>query len=405
MRLKFFQIVKPLPNKDDVYQRKIMSQLHVKLNKARDFYSLILPLKSKDHNIINEVENIAKEDLQDTFDNIEMTNNSIYFNIPRNKYVKTILENNCAGLTPPLLVDNNKNIIIEFSSPNIAKPFHLGHLRSTIIGNSIANINNYLQNKVKRINYLGDWGTQFGFIQVGIEMSIIDSNEMQKNPIRGLYKAYVAANKLAETDTTISERAREIFRKLEFGDSAINKNWRTFKDYTIQELQRTYQRIGVTFDEYHWESMYTAKTVNSVVSLMEEMQLLILDKENRKVIPLTEVRNIPIIKSDGSTLYLTRDIAAAIDRFEKNKFDAMYYVVDNAQTDHFSNLKQVLNKMELPWVDRLTHIKYGRVRGMSTRKGTAVFLEDILNEAREVMKEKQMHVSSKLAACIIVVTV
>ncbi|XP_076676926.1 arginyl-tRNA synthetase, mitochondrial isoform X2 [Andrena cerasifolii] len=392
--LIFEKVIRPIQNIDSLHQHKILSQLHVALNRKKDIYSFMLPLKSNDYDVTNAIGDITKNNLDDVFDNVTVGNDTVSFNMLRDRYVKTILESNHSGLVPPLLVDNNRNVIVEFSSPNIAKPFHLGHLRSTIIGNYVANINNYLRNKVKKINYVGDWGTQFGFIQLGIEVANISNDEMHRNPIKALYKAYVAANKLAKTDPTISERARETFRRLEFGDSTIYNQWQTFKEYTVQELETTYKRIGIIFDEYHWESMYTAKSTNQIIQLMEEMQLLTLDDKDRKAVAISEDRNIPIIKSDGSTLYMTRDIAAAIDRFEKNRFDAMYYVVDNAQSDHFSSLIKILNKMELPWANRLEHIKYGRVRGMSTRQGTAVFLEDILNEAREVMKERQICTST-----------
>ncbi|KOC70290.1 putative arginine--tRNA ligase, mitochondrial [Habropoda laboriosa] len=319
-----------------------------------------------------------------------MSNLNVKFNSIGDKYVKKILENNLVGVTPPLLVDNSKNIIIEFSSPNIAKPFHLGHLRSTVIGNCISNVNTFLQNEVTKVNYLGDWGTQFGYIQLGIEMSNTDNMELQTDPIKTLYKVYVEANKLATCNPEIHERAKEIFKNLELGDSVNYNNWKTIKNFTAVELEKTYKRIGVVFDKYDWESLYTSKNINKMINLMEEMQLLTLDDVNRKVVSVSEERSIPIIKSDGTTLYLTRDIAAAIDRFEKNKFDAMYYVVDYSQSDHFSNLITILNKMKLPWVDRLKHVKFGRVHGMSTRKGTAVFLEDILNEAKEKMKQRQL---------------
>ncbi|XP_043259470.1 probable arginine--tRNA ligase, mitochondrial [Colletes gigas] len=387
----FKKVVKPLTHLDNAYQNQIMTNLHVNLNKANNMYCFTLPLKSDYYNITNEVQNIVKNDSDDTFDNIIIKDSTIYFNMQRDKYIKTIIESNQSGVTPPLLVSKNKNIIVEFSSPNIAKPFHLGHLRSTIIGNYIANINNFLHNKVKKINYLGDWGTQFGFIYLGLEMLCDNNNlQLQNNPIETLYRAYVTANKLAETDSTINERAKEIFRQLEFGDIIISNKWETFKDYTVQELEKTYKRLGVIFDEYHWESMYAGKNINKIISLMEELQLLTLDMVERKVIPLNEERNIPIIKSDGSTLYITRDIAAAVDRFEKYKFDNMYYVVENGQTDYFSTLIQILNKMGMPWSHKLMHVKFGRVRGMSTRRGTAIFLHDILNKAQEIMKKRQL---------------
>lgn len=385
----FKKIIKQLQNIDNACQYKIMSNLHITFNKEIDTYTFVLPLKSKDYNLTNKVKDITDNDLKGDFDNITVQDNAIHFNVLRDKYIKQILENNLSGVRPPL-VDINKNIIVEFSSPNIAKPFHIGHLRSTIIGNCIANLNSFFQNQVTKINYLGDWGTQFGYVYMGMKMANIDNIEMQTDPIKTLYTAYVNANKLAKDDPSINESAKEIFRQLELEDNEVYKNWESIKHFTVLELERTYKRIGVTFDRYDWESMYTAKKINKIIDKMGEMQLLKLDNENRKVMPLSEEKSVPIIKSDGTSLYISRDIAAAIDRFERNKFDAMYYIVENSQTDHFTNLIQILNKMNLPWVDRLKHVKFGRVHGMSTRQGTVVFLEDILNKAKETMKQKQL---------------
>ncbi|XP_068971933.1 probable arginine--tRNA ligase, mitochondrial [Bombus flavifrons] len=385
----FKKIIKQLQNIDNACQYKIMSNLHITFNKEIDTYTFVLPLKSKDYNLTNKVKDITDNDLKGDFDNITVQDNTIHFNVLRDKYIKQLLESNLSGVRPPL-VDINKNIIVEFSSPNIAKPFHIGHLRSTIIGNCIANLYSFCQNQVTKINYLGDWGTQFGYVYIGMKMANIDNIEMQTDPIKTLYTAYVNANKLAKDDPSINESAKEIFRQLELEDNEVYKNWESIKQFTVLELERTYKRIGVTFDQYDWESMYTAKKINKIIDKMGEMQLLKLDNENRKVMPLSEEKSVPIIKSDGTSLYISRDIAAAIDRFERNKFDAMYYIVENGQTDHFTNLIQILNKMNLPWVDRLKHVKFGRVHGMSTRQGTVVFLEDILNKAKEIMKQKQL---------------
>ncbi|XP_050480430.1 probable arginine--tRNA ligase, mitochondrial [Bombus huntii] len=385
----FKKIIKQLQNIDNACQYKIMSNLRITFNKEIDTYTFVLPLKSKDYNLTNKVKDITDNDLKGDFDNITVQDNTIHFNVLRDKYIKQILESNLSGVRPPL-VDINKNIIVEFSSPNIAKPFHIGHLRSTIIGNCIANLNSFCQNQVTKINYLGDWGTQFGYVYIGMKMANIDNIEMQTDPIKTLYTAYVNANKLAKDDPSINESAKEIFRQLELEDNEVYKNWESIKHFTVLELERTYKRIGVTFDRYDWESMYTAKKINKIIDKMGEMQLLKLDNENRKVMPLSEEKSVPIIKSDGTSLYISRDIAAAIDRFERNKFDAMYYIVENGQTDHFTNLIQILNKMNLPWVNRLKHVKFGRVHGMSTRQGTVVFLEDILNKAKEIMKQKQL---------------
>ncbi|KAL0099036.1 hypothetical protein PUN28_020229 [Cardiocondyla obscurior] len=383
------KIAESLQNTNDASISRIAPYLHLKTYKTKKIYSFLLPLKTLQYSIQNKVQNILNDNPSGIFDSINIQNNAISFNISRDECVKDILEQNVLNVLPPTFANNKKNIIVEFSSPNIAKPFHLGHLRSTMIGNYVANINSFVKNNVKRINYLGDWGTQYGLVQLGIDMANIGENEMRKNPIKVLYTAYVTANKLAETDPLILDRARKIFNDLENGAGVTHEQWKAFKQYTVEELTQIYSRIGVTFDEYHWESMYNANNIKDIITLMEKMQLLVKDEQNRKVINLDNKTSIPIIKSDGSTLYILRDIAAAIDRFEKNNFDCMYYIVDNAQTTHFSKLIEILKQMQMPWADRLKHIKFGRLHGMRTRKGNMVFLEDILDTARDIMKQKQ----------------
>lgn len=359
-------------------------------------FSFILPLQTKQYDLRNNIKAILNSDIKSDLSDITVEEDALSFNVFREDYIKRFLEGNCHKIVPQILVNDNKNVIVEFSSPNIAKPFHLGHLRSTIIGNYVANINSYLGNNVKKINYLGDWGTQYGLIQIGIDMSNLDSKKMQNDAIKSLYNAYVLANKSMENDSAIGDKAREIFRQLETGESIAYKEWELFRKCTTEELKRTYDRIGITFDEYHWESMYRLANIKETISLMENMNLLTYDEENRKVISLNSEKVIPIIKSDGTSLYLTRDVGAAIDRYKKYKFDLMYYVVDQTQSKHFTNLIEILHKMNMSWAERLKHIRYGRILGMSTRKGTAIFLEDILNEIREVMRGKQIQSPSKL---------
>lgn len=371
--------------------------MHLEAYKGNGIYSFLLPLRTKHYNIQNEAHNIINNNQDNIFGNIDRRDNVISFNISREKCIKKVLEHNCFMVSAPTFTNNKENIIVEFSSPNIAKPFHVGHLRSTIIGNYVANISSFVDNNnVKRLNYLGDWGTQFGLVQLGINMANIDEDEIKKSPIKALYTAYVTANKLAETDSSILERARKIFNDLETGAGITDEQWKVFKQYTIEELKQVYNRIGIVFDEYHWESMYNAKNIKKIVTLMEKMQLLRTDEQNRKIVSLNNGKNVPIIKSDGSTLYIARDIAAAIDRFEKNNFDCMYYVVDNTQIDHFSNLLDILKRMQVPWVERLKHIRFGRINGMRTRKGNVIFLEDILDSVRDMMKQRQLDSRSTL---------
>ncbi|XP_015585700.1 probable arginine--tRNA ligase, mitochondrial [Cephus cinctus] len=371
-----------------------LSHLTLKHNPPDRTYSFQLPLRTKQYNLEDEVRNFDKIPSDDFMQYVGPSETKVKkvasFHIPRNEFIKELLESNFHSVKPPSFSNNPQTVVIDFSSPNIAKPFHVGHLRSTIIGNVIANLNDFLNNRVRRINYLGDWGTQIGFVQLGLNMSNISEETIKNEPIQSLYKAYVHANKMAEKEPQIADQAREIFRQLELGNNTNIEQWETFKKYTVDELKKTYSRIGITFDEYHWESMYNADKLKTLISKMENLKLLVNDDQNRKVVRVNDEKDIPVIKSDGSTLYITRDIAAAIDRFERYNFDNMYYVVDNSQTNHFTNLIYILNKMQLPWANRLKHVKFGKLRGMSTRKGTAVFLKSILDESRIVMKEKQM---------------
>ena len=363
-------------------------------NNDHDPFSFQFPLITKQYNLQNEAQFVKSSKMDSFVKNIEYIktnyNDILSFKLDRNHYVKQMLENNIKNITAPLIDTDFSDVVVEFSSPNIAKPFHVGHLRSTVIGNFIANLNRFLRNRVTTINYLGDWGTQCGFIQLGLDLANISESTMKEDPINSLYKAYVHAHNLSKKDSTIDNKARDIFKSLEGGNTECLKKWEILRLHTVEELRKTYSRLGVTFDEYHWESMYNAKKIENLISELERLHLLSTDEQNRKIICLNEKKAIPLLKSDGSTLYITRDIAAAIDRFEKYNFDVMYYVVDNAQSEHFSKLKNILERMQYSWADRLKHVKFGKIRGMSTRKGTAVFLTDILNETKAVMKEKQI---------------
>lgn len=315
----------------------------------------------------------------------EQKTKKICFEINKNLFVKDIIEN-CAL---PYINFNSKHVVVEFSSPNIAKPFHLGHLRSTIIGNFIANLYEYFHNDVTKLNYLGDWGTQFGFIKVGLEELKYTKEDLKVNPIKLLYESYVHANKLGENDPEIVKRARAEFSQLENGPPETLDDWRIIMDYTKEELEATYKRLGVTFNEYHRESMYNINDIQNVINKLVEKNVLQRQADGKSVAVVND-RKVSVLKSDGTSLYLTRDIAAAIDRFQKYKFDKMFYLADNSQHDHFFALKNILQKLDLPWSTNIEHVKFGRVRGMSSRKGNAVFLKDILDECRELMVQKQI---------------
>ncbi|KAH8385679.1 hypothetical protein KR200_009014, partial [Drosophila serrata] len=287
-------------------------------------------------------------------------------------------------------ISHPEHIVVEFSSPNIAKPFHVGHLRSTIIGNVLANLHQHLGYRTTRLNYLGDWGTQFGLLALGVQLNNVTDQQMQASPIETLYASYVAANKAAEESPEIAQRARDLFASLEAGtDENMAKQWQKYRKYTIEDLSKVYQRLGVHFDSYEWESQYSQKQIQQVLDKLRNAGLLQRELDGREVV-VVDGRRIPVIKSDGSTLYLARDIAALLERLSRLEFTRHLYVVDNGQADHFNALFKTASALdERLNLEQLQHVKFGRIHGMSTRQGKAIFLKDVLDEARDIMREKR----------------
>ncbi|XP_053877386.1 probable arginine--tRNA ligase, mitochondrial [Malaclemys terrapin pileata] len=280
-----------------------------------------------------------------------------------------------------------RKIVIEFSSPNIAKKFHVGHLRSTIIGNFVANLKEALGHQVTRINYLGDWGMQFGLLGAGFQQ-FGNEEELQSNPLQHLFEVYVQVNKAAEEDENIKKLAQDFFRKLEARDEQTLSMWQHFRDFSIEEYVRIYKRLGVHFDEYSGESFYQEKS-QEVLKMLDTKGLLQKTIKGTRVVDLSEKRDLSlsstVMRSDGTSLYITRDLAAAIDRMKKYNCDTMIYVTDKSQNTHFEQLFQILKLMGHQWAERCQHVSFGLVQGMKTRKGEVVFLEDVLNEARSRM--------------------
>lgn len=314
------------------------------------------------------------------------SNRTLTFTLNTNNFLRDTLSN----IETVKLVDEPKeNIIVEFSSPNIAKPFHFGHLRSTIIGNFISNILQLYDHNVVRMNYLGDWGTQFGFLKLGMEMANLSDEEIAKNPIRHLFNAYVNANKLAEQDDTFATKARNIFAEMENGHEDDLQDWNKYREYTVQELAAVYKRLNIQFDEYCWESQYARTKIGHIFDMMQEKGLLEKQPEGTTTATLDNGEKPTILKSDGSTLYLTRDIGAIFDRQRRYNFDRIYYVVENGQQAHFSALFEIVKKLGVKNANGLEHVKFGRIAKMSTRKGNVVFLSDLLDEAKEISLDIQ----------------
>lgn len=277
-----------------------------------------------------------------------------------------------------------KTICMDYSSPNIAKNFHVGHLRTTIIGNSLYKLHSKLGYNVVRINYLGDWGTQFGKLIVAYK-KWSSQEKVEKDGIEELLRIYVKFNSKAEKSPELIEEARAWFVKMEQNDGEALSIWNWFKEISMVEFERVYKLLGISFDSYSGESFYRDK----VPALVEELQAKNLLKESQgaKVIDL-EAYDMPpclITKSDGGSIYHSRDIAALLDRKKLYNFDKCLYVTGMEQTLHFKQIFKAIELMQYPWFKDLVHVPYGLVsldgEKLSTRNGNIVYAEDILNEA------------------------
>lgn len=294
---------------------------------------------------------------------------------------------------------NGKTIVIDYSSPNIAKPFGVGHLRSTVIGNALKNICKKNGYDVIGINYLGDWGTQFGKMICAYKLWG-DPEKVAANPIDELKNLYVKFHEEAEKDPSLEDAGRREFKALEDGNPESLKLWKWFRDESLVEFKKTYSLLGVDdFDSWQGESFYNDKMA-PVVKELEDKHLL-EESEGAMIVALDNDLPPALIKrSDGATLYITRDLAAAIYRKKEYNFTEALYVVGNEQSLHFNQLKQVLSKMGYPWSDNIHHISFGLIlqngKKMSTRHGKSVKLQDVLEEAVSLSKEYMLNRNSSL---------
>ncbi|MDR0880078.1 MAG: arginine--tRNA ligase [Clostridioides sp.] len=285
---------------------------------------------------------------------------------------------------------DGKTVIVEYSSPNIAKPFHIGHIRTTVIGNALYKIYDSQGYNTIRINHLGDYGTQFGKLIVAFK-SWGDKSLVEANPIPELLKLYVKFHEVAEEKPELEDEAREWFTKLENGDEEAKELWQWFRTESLKEFKRVYDLLEIEFDSLAGESFYSDK-MQSVIDTLNEKGLL-QESQGAQIVDL-EPYNIPpalIMKNDGSTLYITRDLAAAIYRKQTYDFDKCLYVVGSQQNLHFEQCFKILELMGYEWSKDLNHIPFGMVAleegTMSTRKGRVVFLEDVLNQAVDKTRE------------------
>ncbi|XP_052817252.1 uncharacterized protein LOC128243495 [Mya arenaria] len=285
--------------------------------------------------------------------------------------------------------NSKKTVVVEYSSPNIAKPFHMGHLRSTILGHFLSNLYERHGWNVVRLNYLGDWGTQFGLLAMAFK-KYGDEKKLEEDPLQHLFEIYVSVNKDVSQDPhKINDEAVETFRKMEEGDSELLAVWERLKDISLNEYEKVYKRLGIEFTEHHSESMYT-KAGLAVIEDLKQQGLLRIDKHGRGYVEIQRkgrAVDVVVLKSNGTTLYITRELGALIDRIKRYNFDKIHYVVENGQNLHFEHLHGIMSIMP-EFKDRLNedlHVKFGRIHGMSTRAGNVVFLKDILDEGRNIM--------------------
>ena len=329
---------------------------------------------------------IAEKIDQSAFEKVVATGPYVNFFLDKSKISDQVIKSVIEAGADYGQQDEGKgqNITIDLSSPNIAKPFSVGHLRSTVIGDAISNIYKKMGYNTIKINHLGDWGKQFGLLMVAYK-KWGSKEAVEANPIDELLKLYVRINAEIENDPALDDEGRLWFKKLEDGDPEATELWQWFRDESLVEFNRIYKLLGVEFDSLNGEAFYNDK-MDEAVQILEEKGLL-KESKGASIVELDDV-NLPpamIKKSDGATLYITRDIATAIYRARTYNFVKNIYAVGQEQSNHFRQLKAVLKKMGFEWSDDMIHVDFGLVtknrQKLSTRKGNIILLEPTLQEA------------------------
>ena len=361
-------------------------------------------LKKSPQIIAEEIKD--KIELDENISEIKVVGGYLNFYLNKEYFIKNVLnemaeKNENYGSSN---IGNGKNIVIDYSSPNIAKPFHIGHLRSTVIGNSIYKIYKYLGYNCIGINHIGDWGTQFGKLIEGYKRWGSEYN-IEENPIDELTKIYIRINNLCKEDESVLEDCRNNFKKLEDGDEYCVNLWKKFKELSLKEFERIYDLLDVHFDSYNGEAFYSDK-MQEVVDILERKGLLV-ESEGAKVVDLSEQGMIPCIieKSNGSTTYATRDLAAIMYRAREYDFNKAIYLTSYEQILHFKQIFEVAKMLDLDkkYTSNLIHAPFGMVQlktgKMSTREGIIVKLEDLLNESitrvKAIIENKNPNLENK----------
>ena len=338
------------------------------------------------------------------FEKVEQVNAYVNMFLSKEEYSRGVLaeavEAESFGKTD---IGKGRTVIVEYSSPNIAKPFHIGHIRSTVIGNSIYKIYDALGFKVERLNHIGDYGTQFGKMIVAYR-HWGNEEDVKREPIVTLLGYYTKFHVEVETHPELDDEAREAFAKLEQGEEEEVRLWKWFRDESLKEFMRVYDMLDIQFDDFDGESFYSDKMQRFIDELNDKG--LLLESEGAHIVDLSQFDLPPalITKSDGSTLYCTRDIATAVYRKEHYDFYKNIYVVASQQNLYFQQWMKVVKLLGYDWVKDCVHVPFGLVSleegTMSTRHGRVVFLEDVLNKAvdktKEIIKEKNPEADDEL---------
>lgn len=371
-------------------------------------FRLAKELRKAPQVIASEIkEKLELEESNDIIEKIDVIGGYLNFYINKNILIKEVLseinkEKENYGASD---IGKGKNIIVEYSSPNIAKEFHIGHLRTTVIGAAFYNIYKYLGYNTIGINHLGDYGTQFGKMIEGYKRWGEEYN-LEENPIEELTKMYIRINDLCKSDENVLNACRENFRKLEEGDKECIELWNKFKDLSLKEFYKTYDMLGVKFDSLNGESFYSDK-MPEVIEILEKTGKLI-ESQGAKIVDLEDKGiNTPCIieKTNGSTTYATRDLAAILYRARTYDFDKCIYVVAYEQNLHFKQVFEVAKLLGLDkkYTDGLTHIAYGMTRlatgKMSTREGNVIKVNELLEESvkrvLDIINEKTSEMEDK----------
>ena len=350
---------------------------------------------------------IAEELAQKAFENenikkIANVGPYVNFFVNNSKLIESVLTEAIKDDFGSSHIGVGKNVVLDFSSTNIAKPFHIGHLRSTVIGNAIRNIMKHQGFNTTGVNYIGDYGTQFGMM-ISAYLKWGDEDKINANPIKELLNLYVKYNKIAKEDETYMDEARDWFDKLEKKDPTAVKLWSWFREISLKEFQRVYDLLGVKFDNFNGESFHS-QFIGDALEAIDKKNLL-EESDGAMIINLDDENLPPVLikKSNGSSTYLTRDIATAMYRKKTYDFYKNVYVVASQQKLHFEQLRAVLKKMGFDWWNDCEHVSFGMVSmkdgSMKTREGKVIFLEDVLNRAidktKSIIEERNPNLEHK----------